>query len=135
MKTIGLNDIQLDACPEADAVKAAEEFRDFAPLNFKDRISLDYLTREGFVTAEQVTFNGEPAYVVWWSKTLDNGLSINACQSLRDGVSVDVAFIAAERIQTREGCPYLRFASIRQGLLRHAERRGYKFETVVMTKG
>lgn len=126
--------VELCACPPNMASAAAATFDDFAPVDFEAGL-LDYACNEGFVRAEQVLYNGQPAFVMFWSKSLDNGLSINAAQTLKAvDCPVDVAFIAAEKIRARENCKFTRFATRRAGLLEHSRQHGFRFETVLMKK-
>ncbi len=114
--------------------QAADAFDMFAPVTFSKPGTLKRLTLEGFLTAEQVTVDGVPAFVVFWSKTADDGIAINACQSLNAGVPAVAAFVAADQIKQRERLQHIRFSSIRGGLLELGRQLGYQFETVVMRK-
>lgn len=125
------NAFALTPCDTSAMVAAAEAFDSTQTRN---KGQLRYLTLEGFLTAEQVNYNGQPAFVVWYCKTHDCALSINAAQSLQSGAPVEVVFLAVDQIARRENCESIRFASARRGLLSMGTKLGYHFETVVMRK-
>lgn len=126
--------ITLTAATREVMEKAADAFDEIGCVQFSNPGALRRLVAEGFMTAEQVNVDGVPAFVIFYGKTADDGLAINACQSLRAGVSIEAAFAAAEAIRARDNLKHIRFASIRQGLLEVAARNGYSFETIVMRK-
>lgn len=128
--------ISLCPCDPVTMGNAARDFESFAPLHFRSNESLSRLTNEGFLTAETVSFNGVASFVVWWTRTLDGDLFVNACQSLKNSACpVDAAFIAAEKIRQRENLRATLFASAREGLLRKAASCGFEFHRIVMRKG
>lgn len=136
MKLESLNAaIELTRLSKVQAEMPANLFEHFAGLQFTTPGFLNYAVREGWLTAEQINFNGVPGFVMFWGVTMDHGLAINACQTLNQGVPIDVAFAAADLIRQREGLKFVRFASTRPGLLHCAEKFGFKFDTVVMVKG
>ncbi len=135
MKVVTLSQaVTLVAATAAMVEAASDLFDDVGCVQFSNRGQFKRLVAEGFMDATQVDVDGKAAFVLFHGKTADDGLAINGCQSLRSGVSIDAAFVAAEAIRQRDNLKHIRFASIRSGLLEMAARHGYSFETVVMRK-
>jgi hypothetical protein len=126
--------IQFLPCEGEELNQASKEFEALAPLHFKGVESLYRLTVEGYFKVEQINFNGCPAFVLWWSKTIEGSLCVHAVQSLRSGVAIDVLFIAADVMRKREGCNSIVISSTRQGMVRKARQHGFQFHSMTMRK-
>jgi hypothetical protein len=126
--------ISLLSVSESEQDKMAHLFEAVAPVHSRGEASLSRLTSSGVYKAEQIQLNGVPAFLFWWSKTSDAGLWIHAAQAYDSNHDIGVAFLGAAAIQKREACTYIRFMTLRAGLVRSAEKHGYKIDGLIMSK-
>lgn len=135
MKTLSPTDM-IDLLPvgSVEADRAARQFESLAPANCRGDRWLSRSITTGETKVEQIQFNGVPIYLFWWHKSVDNGLWIDGCQSYNEKADIKVAFAAASKLQYREGCSYVRFMTIRQGLAKAAESFGYVVEGLILCK-
>lgn len=114
--------------------RAARQFESLAPANCRGDRWLSRSITTGETKVEQIQFNGIPAFLFWWHKSVDNGLWIDGCQSYDNDLDIAIAFAGASKLQHREGCSYVRFMTIRQGLAKAAEKYGYVIEGLILCK-
>lgn len=128
---IGLVDVET-----ADAAAMAAQFDAVAPMNCKDESSLSQLVTEGIYSVQQITYNLRPAFLLWYSAYPGEGLWIHAAQTYHCiGASSSVCFAGILMLKQRHGCKYIRWMTIRGGLVRDAKAHGYKVEGLVMHHG
>lgn len=121
-------------CEGDDLANACRDYEALAPIHFRGVESLYRLTVEGYFTAEQVCFNVQPAFVLWWSKSIEGSLCIHAVQSLQSKAPIQVLFLAGDKICQREACNSIVVSSTRQGMVKLAMKHGYKFHSLTMRK-
>lgn len=126
--------ISLLSVSESETDRMAHLFEAVVPVSSRGDLSLSKLTSQGVYRAEQIQFNSQPCFLFWWSKTLDGGLWVHAAQSYDNKGNIDVAFMGADAIRQREGCTYIRFMTLRSGLVRAAEKHGFKIEGLILIK-
>lgn len=116
-----------------EAERMACLFDSLAPLAFVAEKYLQMAVTNGAIIAEQVTYDSQPAFLLWWHKGVDC-LWINACQSYDSGAPLDAAFIAVDLIRQREQMQFVRFMTLRGGMVKAALAHGYIAEGVVCLK-
>lgn len=114
--------------------RVAQQFESLAPANCRGDRWLSRSITTGETKVEQVQFNGVPAFLFWWHKSVDSGLWVDGCQSYDNDVDIAVAFAAASKLKYREGCSYVRFMTIRRGLAKVAQDFGYMVEGLILCK-
>lgn len=128
------NMIELLPIGQVEADAQAKQFESLAPANCRGDRWLSRSVATGHTTVEQIQFNSTPAFLFWWHKSVDDGLWIDACQSYASDVDIAIAFAAANKLQQRENCKYVRFMTIRAGLAKAAEKYGYLVEGLILSK-
>jgi hypothetical protein len=123
----------LPATTEASDV-GASMFESISPANCRGESFLHRAVSTGLMQCEQANFNGNPAFLFWYHKSTDDGLWIDACQSYDMGVPIKVAFLAVEKLRLREKCSYIRFMSLRAGLIHESSKHGFKPEGIILVK-
>lgn len=116
------------------AAAQAELFETIAPLVCKNKGFLAYAVKEGLFVAEQINYNGRPAYIFWYHKSHDNGLWIDAIQTLDKTIPFKAAIVGVEILRKRDNCNYTRFMTTRGGMVNVCKQAGYVVEGVVMAK-
>ena len=92
------------------------------------------LIDEGWMTPAQINWNGKPAFIITWHLAPDGGFWLDLAQTLDSGAPFDVLTDSIERIAREKRCRYIRFLTLRRGLVRLTQQRGYRPETVMFTK-
>lgn len=126
--------IALLPCPLNVAETAAQKFEAVAPVLCRNKGFLHRATLEGWTNAEQVCVDGEASFVLWWHNSLDRGLWIDAAETMRETGNPGALVLAAEAIAKREGATYIRFMTVRPGLIKVAQNGGFKVEGVCLYK-
>lgn len=126
--------IELLPCPPDVAEAAARKFDAVAPVLCRDKGFLHRATLEGWTNAEQVNVDGQAAFVIWWHNSLDRGLWIDAAETLRNEGNPAALVLAAEAIAKREGATYIRFMTIRPGLIKVTQQGGFMVEGLCLCK-
>ena len=119
------------AVPEV-RLAAAEKLSGITPL--LDCRLLDKLTAQGVFSASVVYVGCEPLYVVWWHKTVDGGLHLNAVVQTGSASDLPALVKAAESLAVRNGRNYVRFNTRRPGLVVRAQEWGYTAESITLVK-
>ena len=92
------------------------------------------LVDEGFLEPLQINWLGAPAYFLGWRMTTDRGLWIDIAQTLIASAPADVLWNGVAMLAERERAAYIRFLTMRPGLVKLAQRHGYQPEAVLMVK-
>jgi hypothetical protein len=133
VKTLSEKDlIELLPVGETDALDGAKLFESLLPASCRGEGFLHRSVSLGHFTCEQIAFNGKPAFLFWWHKSVDDGLWIDACQTYFTDVPIKVAFLAAELLRSREKCGYVRFMTTRAGLATESQKHGYEVEGLIL---
>lgn len=122
--------IELLPVDDLTAAKQSALFEAISPVNRRESGFLVNAVAKGSCKVIQVQFNHEPAFILWYHLTDDCGLWIDACQSYGTAAPVDVAFAAARKMG--QGLKYIRFMTIRQGLIKTAMRCGFAVDGLVL---
>lgn len=131
-----LNEQQLISLlpPDNDAVcQAISAFESVAPVNSYSKGYLAKAVAEGHYIPLQVNLQDVPHQILFFSVTLDGGLWIHAAQTIKP-YHIDLTFAAAETLRQQQQCSYIRFMTIRAGMVRAAQNHGYIVEGVVISK-
>ena len=113
---------------------AMRQFEVAAPVLCREPGYCRELITEGWMIPTQINWNGRPAFVFTWHVTSDNGFWLDVVQTLGLGAPFDVLVHAVEQFAREKRCRYIRFLTLRRGLVRLAQERGYTPEAVLLTK-
>jgi hypothetical protein len=124
--------------PNAAMVDAAmRQFELAAPVLCREPGYCRELISEGWTIPQQVNFRGRPAFLFTWHVTSDSGFWLDIVQTLRNGAPgapFEVLVWAVEQFARAKGSRYIRFLTLRRGLVQLAQQQGYNPEAVLMTK-
>lgn len=109
-------------------------FEDTVPTEFASPGFLVEAVREGWTKPVTISVNNVPAYLVTFHLSPDGGLWIDVVQSLSP-VSHGVLAGGIEQLAKANGCRYARCATRKRGVVRIAEKMGFRADAVIMTKG
>lgn len=127
--------IPLDENDQAEITRQAESFEAISPVFSRQKGYLANAQKRGLCQVTQVQFEGKAAYMAWWHISNDGGFWVNACQSYGlPGVSIDVAYVAAEMMARKVGARYIRMMTTRAGVIASAKACGYEVEGVIIVK-
>jgi hypothetical protein len=113
---------------------ALRRFEFMAPALCREAGHCRHLIDEGFIEPAAIRWRDRNAFFFGWRMTTDRGLWIDLAQTLNAGASTDVLVAGVSLLAQREQARYIRFLTARPGLVRIAEREGYRAEAVVMVK-
>ena len=135
MKTL-VPDELIELLPASDDLvnEALKRFEFAAPVLCREPGYCKQLVSEGWTQPVQINFRGKPAFVVSWHVTSDRGFWLDIAQTLNAGAPVNVLFAGVELIARRQNARYIRFQTMRRGLVKLSKDRGYKPEAVLMVK-
>lgn len=135
MKTLtDIEMIELLPASDYEAMKMAFSFDSVSSLLSPDATFLSRAVTTGVIKCWQVKYNNIPAFMLWWHISSDNGLWIDACQSYGSDCPIDIAFMAVEKIKDGKGCKYVRFMTVRGGLVEVAKKAGYRIDGLILVK-
>ena len=135
MKTLVPDElIELLPASEETVNEALKRFEFAAPVLCREAGYCKELVSEGWTTPAQINFRGAPAYLVTWHVTSDRGFWLDIAQTLNARVPVNVLFAGVELIARRQNARYIRYQTMRRGLVKLGKERGYKPEAVLMVK-
>jgi len=126
--------VELVAPDDAVLNSALRKFEVAAPVLCREPGYCAELVSEGWMEPAQINWNGAPAFVITWHVTTDNGFWLDIAQSLGAGAPFDVLVHAVEQFARSKRCRYIRFLTLRRGLVPLAHQHGYKPEAVLLTK-
>lgn len=121
----------VSAAPEV-RLAAAEKLSGITPL--VDCRMLNRLTANGTLTASVIYIGNDPLYVVWWHKTSDSGLHLNAVVQVENKSAFSSLVKAIDAMAANLGCSYIRFNTRRSGLVVKSQEWGYDAESLTMIK-
>jgi hypothetical protein len=135
MKTLSPDElVELLPADERTLNAALRRFESAAPVLCREPGFCKQLVAEGWMEASQIAWQGIPAFVVAWRVTLDKGFWVEIAQTLGIAAPFDVLSDTLEQLAREKGCRYIRFVTMRRGLVRLAQQRGYTPEAVLLTK-
>jgi len=121
--------------PDPGLVEAAmRRFDTTAPVLCREPGYCRELMAEGWIAPIKVEWNHEPAYILGFRMTTDRGLWIEIAQTLNGGAPMEVLVKGVSLLAGRERARYVRFLTMRRGLVRIAQQDGYHAEAVLLTK-
>jgi hypothetical protein len=113
---------------------ALRRFEVAAPVLCREPGFCKQLVDEGWMEASKIIWRDKPAFLIAWRVTPDSGFWVELAQSLGASAPFDVLTDAVEQLARVKGCRYIRFLTMRRGLLRLAQQRGYTPEAVLLAK-
>lgn len=119
----------LDPSQIADELK---KFEAVTPTLFRaPGFVADYLQQPNVQTASIKTDDAE--YVIAFHISGDKGFWVDLAKCVR-GSDTDTLFQVIQNTAARFGCTYIRFTTMRTGLIELAKERGFIVEAVLLTK-
>lgn len=135
MKPIAPDELVELLSPEDAMVDVAlRQFEFTAPVLFREPGCCRQLIAEGWTTASQINWQGRPAFVVTWHVTPDGGFWLDIAQTLGTRAPFAVLVAAMEQFAREKVCRYIRFLTLRRGLVTLAQQHGYAAEAVLLSK-
>jgi len=135
VKTLSPGELIELIVPDQAMVDAAlRRFDATAPALCREPGYCRQLVAEGFLEAAVIHWQGEPAFFLCWRMTSDRGLWIDIAQTLSAGAPTDVLFDGVALLADREHARYIRFLTMRRGLVKLAQQRGYQPEAVLLVQ-
>ena len=121
--------------PEPATVDAAlRKFEFTAPALCREPGYCRELFDEGFITPAQINWGDSPAFFLGWRLTTDRGLWVDVAQTLSGGAPIEVLVNGVFAIADQKGARYVRFLTMRRGLVKVAQQHGFRAEAVLMVK-
>ena len=135
MKTLSPTELIELLKPDAASLdQALRAFDAAAPVLCREPGYVKRLVDEGFMEASEVHWQGRPAFLVTWHVTNDRGFWLDVAQTLNGGAPFAVLIEATERLAREHGCRYVRFLTLRRGLVKLTAAHAYHAEAVMLTK-
>ena len=135
MKTLSAEHL-IELLPPNDAVldQALRRFDLTAPALCREPGYCKQLVAEGWTNPSQINWKGRPAFVVTWHVTSDRGFWLDIAQSLYTGAPTEALFNAVETLARQQNARYIRWLTLRRGLVKLGQRHGYQPEAAVLVK-
>jgi hypothetical protein len=126
----------IELLPPDDAVldRALQRFELTAPVLCREPGYCRQLIAEGWTNPSQINWRGRPAFVITWHVTSDRGLWLDIAQSLYAGAPTEALVNAVETLARQQKARYIRWLTLRRGLVRIGQRNGYRPEAVLLVK-
>ncbi len=105
-----------------------------APILCREPGYLKTLIAEGWMETATVNVGGRPAFLIAWHVTPDQGFWFDAVITLGAEVPYTVCVDAVERLARDKRCRYIRWVTLRRGIVKWAKEQGYAPEAVILTK-
>ena len=135
MKPLSPDELIELVTPDAAMLDAAlRRFDTAAPVLCREPGYCKQLVDEGWLQSTQINWQGRPVFVIAWHVTPDGGFWLDIAQTLGAGAPFDVLVRAVEGFARQQHCRYIRFLTMRRGLVHLAQQRGYSPEAVLLTK-
>jgi len=113
---------------------AMRSFDTAAPVLCREPGYCRELMAEGWISPIKVEWNDSPAYILGFRMTNDRGLWIEIAQTLNGGAPMEVLVKGVSLLADRQRARYVRFLTMRRGLVSIAQQHGYHAEAVLLTK-
>lgn len=105
-----------------------------APICCREPGYIKQLIAEGWMEASVVSVGGRPAFFVAWHVTPDQGFWFDVVVTLGAEVPYTACATAIEGMARERGCRYIRWVTLRRGIVHWAKLQGYTAEAVILTK-
>lgn len=94
---------------------------------------LNYAVKEGFIYCNQINLDDQMIGVIWYHPSSNGELVVNACASFT-GENKFAAFVAAAKLIAEDiGCKFVRFETMRPGLVAKATTMGFEISGVSLS--
>jgi len=120
--------------PEAAVLERACKVMQAVTPDYYHPNWLAYGVAEGWFEAAQVQFQDKPLYVIWYHFSPDGGLIVNAAAAATAEEKIEVLAYALVKLALQRGARYVEFHTARRGLVKKAQDRGWRVESVIMRK-
>ncbi len=135
MKTLNADQLVELLWPDTATLnKALEQFDIASPALCREPGYCRELVAEGWTEPAQINWHGKPAFLITWRVTSDRGFWIDIAQTLNAAAPFSVLVQAGERLAALKQARYIRFLTMRRGLVKLAREFGYQPEAVLMVK-
>jgi hypothetical protein len=118
-------------------VNDTDVFRQFeiaAPIMARDPGYIKWLVDEGWLTVRQLNHNGKPSHLFGWHMSADGGFWLDVVFALSDPIPQERFIEQIEAFARGQMAKYIRWVTLRRGIVRWAEQAGYTPEAVILTK-
>lgn len=92
------------------------------------------MLQEGWIESITVTLDGQAVLVLFVSMSPDGGLWVHAAQALKT-TFLAVTFAACDAIKVDKQLTYVRFMTVRKGIVESALQYGYSVDGLILSKG
>lgn len=126
----------IELLPPNDSLlnSAMRKFEVAAPVLCRDAGYCKQLLDEGWMQPLQINWRGIPAYLITWHITSDRGFWLDIAQTLNAGAPFEVLVGTVENLAREKGCRYVRYLTVRRGLVWLGQQLGYTPEAALLTK-
>lgn len=115
------------------AEQAIAAFEAINPTLFKNPGKLNHMLAEGWIEAITITLDEKPVLVLFVSYSPDGGLWIHAAQAIQT-TQLAVVFKAVEVVKAGKQLRYIRFLTVRKGIVETALQLGYSIDGLILSK-
>ncbi len=105
-----------------------------APILCREPGYLKQLIAEGWIETAVVNVAGRPAFLIGWHLTPDQGFWFDLVVTLGAQAPYTACVAAIERLAREKRCRYIRWVTLRRGIVKWATEQGYTAEAVILTK-
>lgn len=106
-----------------------------APILCREPGYLKTLAAEGWLKTSIVRVNGVPGWLIGWHMTPDRGFWFDVVITLGESQAPYSTCVAAvERLAREQKARYIRWVTLRRGIVKWAQEQGYTPEAVILTK-
>ena len=126
----------IELCPPDGATLAGalSRFETAAPVLCREHGYCRELIAEGWSKPVQINCAGRPVFLICYRQTFDGGFWVDIAQTLNGGAPTAVMFETVEKLARQSGARYMRFATMRRGLVKLACQFGFEPEAVLCVK-
>lgn len=114
--------------------KLAEMYDCFAPIGSIKQGELKNAALAKTLDVESICVDNVKCYLVFFSRTLDNYLYVNAVQSFYEKTDINILFQGLDLIMQQHGMSGIKCSTVRSGMAAKCIDYGYKVSAVFLTK-
>jgi hypothetical protein len=105
-----------------------------APILCREPGYVKHLAAEGWIENSIVAIGGRQAFLIGWHITPDQGFWFDVVITLHTGAPYTACVEAVEQLARQRRCKYIRWVTLRRGIVKWAQDLGYTAEAVILTK-